>query len=98
MARQGAQQLGRIERPPCHDGSTLAFSSRIALWRFAALCIRSSAADLAAARLLAQAEDHDDGVIGFHAQQAVEKALKAVLAASGLEIPRTHEHIAKGET
>ncbi len=29
-------------------------------------------------------------VIGFHAQQAVEKALKAVLARHGIEFPRTH--------
>lgn len=29
-------------------------------------------------------------VLGFHAQQAVEKALKAVLSAAELEYPRTH--------
>ena len=29
-------------------------------------------------------------VIGFHAQQAVEKSLKAVLSAAGKEYPRTH--------
>ena len=29
-------------------------------------------------------------VIGFHAQQAVEKALKAVLSSHGIEYPRTH--------
>ena len=28
--------------------------------------------------------------LGFHAQQAVEKAIKAVLSASGTEYPRTH--------
>lgn len=28
---------------------------------------------------------------GFHAQQAVEKALKAVVAVRGLEIPRSHD-------
>jgi HEPN domain-containing protein len=28
--------------------------------------------------------------VGFHAQQAVEKAIKAVLSASGVEYPRTH--------
>ena len=37
-------------------------------------------ADASAARLLATHEDQDDGIIGFHAQQACEKALKAVLA------------------
>lgn len=32
-----------------------------------------------------------DEVFGFHAQQAVEKALKAWLAALGVEYPRTHD-------
>lgn len=31
-----------------------------------------------------------DWIIGFHAQQAVEKALKAVLAVREIEYPRTH--------
>lgn len=31
-----------------------------------------------------------DWVIGFHAQQAVEKALKAVLASANVVFPRTH--------
>ena len=30
-------------------------------------------------------------IFGFHAQQAVEKALKAWLALSGVEYPRTHD-------
>ena len=29
-------------------------------------------------------------MLGFHAEQAVEKALKAVLSSSGIEYPRTH--------
>ena len=29
-------------------------------------------------------------LVGFHAQQAVEKAIKAVLALSSIEYPRTH--------
>ncbi len=29
-------------------------------------------------------------ILGFHAQQAVEKSLKAVLAAASIEFPRTH--------
>jgi HEPN domain-containing protein len=36
---------------------------------------------------LARDSEQDDDVVGFHAQQAVEKALKAVVAARGLEIP-----------
>lgn len=31
-----------------------------------------------------------DWILGFHAQQAVEKALKAVLTREGIEFPRTH--------
>lgn len=31
-----------------------------------------------------------DWIIGFHAQQAVEKAIKAVLAHADVEFPRTH--------
>src|SRR3972149_11610472 len=31
-----------------------------------------------------------DWVVGFHAQQAVEKALKAVLSSSDIEYPHTH--------
>lgn len=32
-----------------------------------------------------------DAIVGFHAQQAVEKALKAVLAVHGVEVPFTHD-------
>lgn len=32
-----------------------------------------------------------DAVLGFHAQQAVEKGLKAVLAARGEAVPKTHD-------
>ncbi len=39
------------------------------------------------------ADDHDvpDDVIGFHAQQAVEKLLKAALANAGVPPPRVHD-------
>ena len=32
-----------------------------------------------------------DEIFGFHAQQAIEKALKAWLSARGVEFPLTHE-------
>ncbi len=56
------------------------------------LLLRKANADLAVTRTLAadDAESHDEA-IGFHAQQAVEKALKAVLAISELPSPRTHD-------
>ncbi len=39
---------------------------------------------------LADDESAPQWILGFHAQQAVEKALKAVLALHQLEFPRTH--------
>jgi HEPN domain-containing protein len=53
--------------------------------------LRAARADLRAARLLAADPAQANEVIGFHAQQAVEKAIKAVLAESGVEIPFTHD-------
>lgn len=35
--------------------------------------------------------DVDDDTLGFHAQQAAEKLLKAALATVGLAYPRTHD-------
>jgi HEPN domain-containing protein len=55
------------------------------------LFVSKAASDLAAARSLAADSEQSDDVVGFHAQQAVEKALKAVVAVRGLEIPRSHD-------
>lgn len=55
------------------------------------LFLSKAASDLSAARALASDSDQQDDVVGFHAQQAVEKSLKAVLAGRGFEIPRTHD-------
>ena len=57
----------------------------------AELLLRKGESDLAAARVLAADPDPHDEAIGFHAQQAVEKAVKAVLAFSQVETPRTHD-------
>lgn len=35
--------------------------------------------------------DVPDSIVGFHAQQAVEKSIKAVLSARGLAFQRTHD-------
>jgi len=40
---------------------------------------------------LADLNDSEDVVIGFHAQQMVEKLLKAVLVAAGRSYPLTHD-------
>lgn len=47
--------------------------------------------DLAAAEALDRDERVSDSSVGFHAQQAVEKALKAAIASRGLEFPFTHD-------
>jgi HEPN domain-containing protein len=53
--------------------------------------LRAAHADLRATRLLAADPDQANEIVGCHAQQTVEKAIKAVLVASGAEIPYTHD-------
>jgi HEPN domain-containing protein len=55
------------------------------------LYLTKAASDLAAARTLAADASQQDDVVGFHAQQTVEKSIKAVLALGGSDIPRTHD-------
>jgi HEPN domain-containing protein len=55
------------------------------------LFLQTARQDLAACRLLAAAADIGDAMVGFHAQQAVEKSLKAVLSAHQVEFRRTHD-------
>lgn len=57
----------------------------------ARLLLDSASQDLAACRLLAAGAGIGDAVVGFHAQQAVEKSLKAVLSAHTVEFRRTHD-------
>lgn len=57
----------------------------------AKLLLQKAREDLSAAQVLVATEDQADHVIGFHLQQAVEKALKSILADSAIEIPRTHD-------
>ncbi len=44
-----------------------------------------------AARSLLPVEGVADSILGFHCQQAVEKSLKAALAARDVEFPYTHD-------
>jgi HEPN domain-containing protein len=44
-----------------------------------------------AARSLLTVPGVTDSILGFHAQQAVEKSLKAALASQGIEFPYTHD-------
>jgi HEPN domain-containing protein len=55
--------------------------------RFLALADR----DIRTFRLLSDIPESDDEAVGFHAQQAVEKCLKAVLAQYRLEVQKTHD-------
>lgn len=57
----------------------------------ARLLLAKGTDDLDALKILADAHGAADSVIGFHAQQAVEKFAKAVLAVRGVEVPRTHD-------
>ncbi len=52
--------------------------------------LESAREDAAAARLIADVEV-PDRIVGFHAQQAVEMFLKAVLAMRGVAYERTHD-------
>ena len=57
----------------------------------AAHLLRMARKDLQAMRALASPENADIETFGFHAQQAVEKALKAWLALQGILYPRIHD-------
>lgn len=58
---------------------------------------RKAQADATAARKLAADPEIADDIIGFHAQQAVEKWLKAVMAARRLRQTRIHDLDRLGE-
>jgi HEPN domain-containing protein len=53
--------------------------------------LRRAADDEAAARAMLPLESVTNAIVGFHAQQAVEKSLKAVLAARDVEFPFIHD-------
>jgi HEPN domain-containing protein len=53
--------------------------------------IRKAREDRDTVEILIASDRAADAVIGFHAQQAVEKFVKAALAARGVEVPRTHD-------
>jgi HEPN domain-containing protein len=57
----------------------------------AARLLRKAAEDLEVLIALADNGAIADSALGFHAQQAVEKAMKSVLAAGGHDFPWTHD-------
>jgi HEPN domain-containing protein len=58
---------------------------------YAALLLERAKSDLGALRVLMADEDMLDDVVGFHAQQAAEKALKVVLVMADIDFPRSHD-------
>jgi HEPN domain-containing protein len=58
---------------------------------YAELLLRRANGDLQACRVLTNDADIDDNIIGFHAQQAVEKAMKVVLVIADIDLPLTHD-------
>jgi HEPN domain-containing protein len=57
---------------------------------YAELLIQKAREEFGAAQTLVATEDYAAHVVGFLLQQAVEKAMKSVLAAREIEIPYTH--------
>ena len=53
--------------------------------------LEKSGEDLAVAQRLLGTSSQYSGIIGFHAQQAVEKLLKALLLAHDVAFPKTHD-------
>jgi HEPN domain-containing protein len=53
--------------------------------------LRRAGEDLVAVEEMVPLESVADAIVGFHAQQAVEKSLKVVLAARGVEFPFIHD-------
>jgi HEPN domain-containing protein len=58
---------------------------------YAQTLLRLADADLHACRVLAGHDDVADRAVGFHAQQAVEKALKVAIVLAEIELPRSHD-------
>ena len=57
----------------------------------AQMMIELAAKDLKAVAAMGDTASFDIEIIGFHAQQAVEKATKAWLSYTGTEYPKTHD-------
>ena len=57
----------------------------------AAQLLERAADDAAAASALLEVAGVSDAIVGFHAQQAVEKAIKAVLTSRRIDYPSTHD-------
>ncbi len=61
---------------------------------FEIMLLRKARQDVRAAEVLADEAGCDGEIVGFHCQQAVEKAIKAVLESRRIEYPLTHDLVA----
>jgi len=59
--------------------------------KYARKLIALAQKDIKALAAMARSQEFEDGIFGFHAQQGVEKALKAWIASLGIEYPLTHD-------
>lgn len=53
--------------------------------------LRRADGDITLVRTVVDNDEILDAIVGFHAQQAVEKSIKAVLAAHEIEYRKTHQ-------
>lgn len=60
-------------------------------WDFIQQWLGKARNDLRAAEVLLRQDTEDYDVVGFHAQQAAEKFLKAALVRHQIEFPKTHD-------
>ena len=60
-------------------------------WDFVQDWLRKADDDLRAAKALLEQDFNDYGVVAFHAQQCVEKVIKAYLVRWQIEFPKTHD-------
>jgi len=58
---------------------------------YARMLLERAGSDLGAFGVLMADGDMLDDVVGFHAQQAVEKALKVALVLADIDFPRSHD-------
>ena len=89
LVRRG-DLIGPILRPALREGKLMHPWSDEEAAREAANWLEFAVADLRAAHLL-QREQMSPRLVCFHAQQAAEKALKAVLIRDQVDFPRTHD-------
>lgn len=62
-----------------------------AIWDFVQQWLSKARQDLRAAQVILTGDFEEYGNVGFHAQQAAEKFIKALLVRHQIEFPKTHD-------